>query len=166
MQDDRTGQQRQPPTPAHNSFTSVRQSSCRTYRIRPTSWRKHHKPSLSIRLSSPCSRTFFKLKAQLKRRRLPQKKIPRTGRVRRRLSNHRSHVDWRPKLPGQIEFGPAPTHAGPAAQEAATPVAQTQIAWPSSGTDMNRLAAARWPKSALPPCTLGLKVHYELATGR
>jgi hypothetical protein len=30
-----------------------------------------------------------------------------------------------------------------AAQEAATPVAQTRIAWPSSGTDMNRVAAAR-----------------------
>jgi hypothetical protein len=64
---------------------------------------------------------------------------------RRRLANHRSHVAWRPKLPGQIEFGPTPTHAGPAAQEAATPLAQTWSAWPSSGTDMNRVAAARWP---------------------
>jgi hypothetical protein len=62
---------------------------------------------------------------------------------RRRLSKHRSYVAWRPKLPGQIEFGPTPTHTGPAAQEATTPVAQTRIAWPSSGTDMNRVAAAR-----------------------
>jgi hypothetical protein len=44
---------------------------------------------------------------------------------RRLLSKRRSHVAWRPELPGQIEFGPTPTHTGPAAQEAASPVAQT-----------------------------------------
>jgi hypothetical protein len=42
---------------------------------------------------------------------------------RRLLSKRRSHVAWRPELPGQIGFGP--THTGPAAQEATTPVAQT-----------------------------------------
>jgi hypothetical protein len=42
---------------------------------------------------------------------------------RQLLSKRRSHVSWRPKLPGQIEFGP--THTGPAAQEAVSPVAQT-----------------------------------------
>jgi hypothetical protein len=48
---------------------------------------------------------------------------------------------WRPELPGQIECGP--THTCPAAQEAAAPVAQTRSAWPTSGTGMGRVAAAR-----------------------
>jgi hypothetical protein len=32
---------------------------------------------------------------------------------RRLFSQHRSHVAWRPKPPGQIGFGPTPTRTGP-----------------------------------------------------
>jgi hypothetical protein len=57
----------------------------------------------------------------------------------RRLSKRHSPGDATPtKLPGQIGFGP--THTGPAAQEATTPVATTRGAWPSSGTYLNRVA--------------------------
>jgi hypothetical protein len=53
----------------------------------------------------------------------------------RPFSPHRPNATRRTKPPGQL----GPTHTGPAAQEAATPVAQTRSAWPSSGTDMNRV---------------------------
>jgi hypothetical protein len=47
----------------------------------------------------------------------------------RLLSKHRSHVAWRPKLPGQIGFGWPNAHRPPA-QEDDRP----------SGTDMKRVA--------------------------
>jgi hypothetical protein len=66
---------------------------------------------------------------------------------RQLLSKRRSHVSWRPKLPGQIGFGP--THTGPAAQEC-------QGGGIPSGTDMKHAPEQRHrhePRSRCPLST-------------
>jgi hypothetical protein len=61
---------------------------------------------------------------------------------RRLLSKRRSHVAWRPKLPGQIEF--SPTHTGPAAHGGIIP----------SGTDMKHAAEQRHRHGPRSRCSL------------
>ena len=74
---------------------------------------------------------------------------------RRLLLKRRSHVAWRPELPGQIEFGPTPT--GPAAQEC-------QGGGFPSGTDMKHVAEQRHRHEPRSRCSLPTGQNLDGAT--